>query len=281
MSTPLVFHDVNSLTNHLDSFREKGKKIGFVPTMGALHEGHLSLLESCFRDCDICVISIFVNPRQFNDSKDFANYPRQISADLSTLSSYSNLVIFLPQENEIYNPNRIIPNINLGSLPNTMEGSSRPGHFKGVAQVVYLLFDIVKPNRAYFGMKDFQQLSIIKHLVKALNLPIEIIGCPTSREPSGLARSSRNQLLSSQQKKEAEVIYQVLLFIKNNVRIMNINNVLKGGLSLLNQSSLRLDYLTIVDPETLLPVEDFNGNGQCCIAVFCGDVRLIDNIELN
>jgi pantoate--beta-alanine ligase len=260
----------------------KGLKIGFVPTMGALHEGHLSLVQQAGQENDLVVVSVFVNPTQFNDKADLERYPRTLEADAEKLSSLKCDFIFAPSVEEIY-PEPDTRKFNFGDLETVMEGKFRPGHFNGVAQVVSRLFDIVKPDRAYFGMKDFQQLAIIKSMVKQLNLPVEIVPVEIKREKDGLAMSSRNMLLQPEYRKEAPKIYQALLKIrelKENNSVEEVRDKVTAEIE--KGQLLKVEYLEIVDEESLQPVKSWNQDAAmvACIAVFAGKIRLIDNIRL-
>jgi pantoate--beta-alanine ligase len=257
-----------------------GKKTGFVPTMGALHKGHISLVEKAVNENDIVVVSVFVNPTQFNDPKDLERYPRNLEADLRLLEETGCDLVFAPSVNEIY-PEPDTREFNFGTLETVMEGKHRPGHFNGVAQVVSKLFDIVQPHKAYFGLKDFQQLAIIKNMVAQLQLPVEIVSCPIIREDSGLAMSSRNELLTADERKNAAVISNTLFEAKKLKNEKSVPTLTEWIAETINKNPfLRVEYAEIVDSSTLQPVENWNSNKEivCCVAVFCGKIRLIDNI---
>jgi pantoate--beta-alanine ligase len=257
-----------------------GKKTGFVPTMGALHKGHISLVEKAVNENDIVVVSVFVNPTQFNDPKDLERYPRDLKSDLKLLEETGCHLVFAPNVNEIY-PEPDTREFNFGALETVMEGKHRPGHFNGVAQVVSKLFDIVQPHKAYFGLKDFQQLAIIKKMVALLQLPVEIVSCPIIREESGLAMSSRNELLTADERKNAAVISNTLFEAKKLKNEKSVPTLVKWITETINKNPfLRVEYADIVDSLTLQPVENWNSNKEivCCVAVFCGKIRLIDNI---
>ncbi|MCD7962472.1 MAG: pantoate--beta-alanine ligase [Rikenellaceae bacterium] len=254
---------------------------GFVPTMGALHEGHLSLVERCRRECDLTVVSIFVNPTQFNDPGDLKNYPRTPERDRSLLEKAGVDVVFMPDVDEIY-PEKDVRLFSFGHLDKVMEGEKRPGHFNGVAQIVSKLFDIVQPEKAYFGEKDFQQLAIIRALIKKLGYNIEIVGCPIKRDGDGLALSSRNVLLNPQQRQAAPLIYRVLsqaVGMKDEKSIEELCLWVTENID--RDPELKVEYFNIVDSLTLQPVKDWNENGEKygCIAVKVGNVRLIDNLK--
>ena len=261
--------------------RHQSRTIGFVPTMGALHQGHISLINECILKSEISVCSIFVNPTQFNNEEDLAKYPKTIKADIALLESAGCDILFLPTVEEIY-PSKAKVQFDFGKLERVMEGQFRPGHFSGVALVVSKLFNIVKPNLAFFGKKDFQQLAIIKQLVKDLSFDIKIIGCDTVREESGLAMSSRNQRLNEVEKKEAAKIYQSLLLAKNLLKSKSIKTVLKEIHLFYHQTKMKLEYFEIVDSDSLQPIENVNQtkNITICAAAYLGKVRLIDNISL-
>lgn len=254
--------------------------VGFVPTMGALHHGHLSLVEKGFKDCDYVVVSVFVNPKQFNNSGDLENYPRTFEADLKLLSSYSNLIVFAPSVEDVYPEGYELSQLDLGNLANVMEGEFRPGHFDGVVNVVKRLFEVVQPNKAYFGLKDFQQLAVVEFMTKHFNLPVEIVGCPIYRETSGLASSSRNKRLSEQEKEEALIIFQAMDYVRKQAGKSSVELLLEKSTQMIQESSLNLEYIEIVDPVTLENITDWRPGAHICVAAFCGGVRLIDNLQI-
>ena len=275
-----IFKTIGELQQSLEPDKAKGLSFGFVPTMGALHRGHLSLVERAARENQRVVVSIFVNPTQFNDSNDLANYPRTLDSDAQLLSSVSCDYIFAPSVTEIY-PDSDTRKFDFGSLETVMEGHFRPGHFNGVAQVVSRLFDIVKPDRAYFGLKDFQQYSIIKNLRAKLNLPVILVPCETIRETDGLALSSRNTLLTPEHRLVAPQIYRILKEARTEASNFSPDEVKARVIDKIDSLELlRAEYFEIVDETTLQPISDWNHNGTKvgCIAVFAGSVRLIDNI---
>lgn len=277
-----IIHFKKEIFTRLGILRNQGKRIGFVPTMGALHEGHLSLIRRCRNENEILVVSIFVNPTQFNDKNDLNKYPRRLDQDIKMLQDEKCNYIFCPDEKEMYPEpdNRIF---NFGELEKTMEGIHRPGHFNGVAQIVSKLFEVVQPDNAYFGEKDFQQLIILKHLVSILKLPVKIVPCPIIREPDGLAMSSRNLLLGIEERKNAPVIYQTLSKAKDLKATMSVVELKEWVIKQINKNPyLEVDYFEIVDDFYLRPVKNWNDeNGKVgCIAVKAGDIRLIDNIRL-
>lgn len=276
----LVVKEITELQEIIERNKKEGKIIGFVPTMGALHSGHISLVETAGQQSGYVVVSIFVNPTQFNDKKDLTNYPRTLDKDLELLDKTACQLVFAPEVTTMY-PEKDTRQFNFGSLETAMEGRFRPGHFNGVAQVVSKLFDMVKPDKAFFGQKDFQQLVIIKTLVKQLNLPIEIVPCPTIREADGLAMSSRNQRLSEAQRQNAPHIYETLAKARNKAREMSVQEVKKWVTETINQNDfLETEYFEITDDENLNPITRWNSplNKVGCVAVHCGGVRLIDNI---
>lgn len=278
------FSLIKDLRKELSKERKKGKTIGFVPTMGTLHEGHLSLVNRSMAENDITVCSIFVNPVQFNNKKDLEKYPRNLAQDLKILEKTGCDLTFAPEVREIYPeglPDHFI--IDFGYLERTLEGKFRPGHFKGVAIVVKKLFDIVEPHKAYFGKKDYQQLLVIRQLVVLLQLPVEIVACETVREPDGLAMSSRNLSLTIGERKIAPVIYAVLSHVKDNSGKMSVKELKNWAVKKIQKNpELIVEYFEIADNKTLLPIMkwDQKENAIACIALYLGDVRLIDNVEL-
>lgn len=258
--------------------------VGFVPTMGALHEGHLSLVKACREACDTTVVSIFVNPTQFNDPKDLASYPRTEAADLALLEAAGVDFVFAPSVAEVY-PEPDTRVFDFGGLDRVMEGEHRPGHFNGVGQVVSRLFEIVRPNRAFFGEKDFQQLAIIRHMVAQLGLPIEITGCPIVRDRDGLARSSRNALLSPEHRAAAPHIYEVLSeaarSLRGTVPVAEAKRLIAERID--TNPLLKTEYVEIATADTLQPATEWSrssGDLRCFVAVQAGAVRLIDNVAI-
>ena len=276
-----VVKHINDLVYLIDQVRAEGKSIGFVPTMGALHKGHLSLVEQAAQQTDFVVVSIFVNPTQFNDKGDLERYPRDLQKDVALLSTVACKLIFAPEVDEVY-PEPDTRIFNFGSLEEVMEGKFRSGHFNGVAQVVSRLFEIVKPDKAFFGQKDFQQLAIIKEMVRRMDLPIEIVSCPIIRESDGLAMSSRNMLLNQEQRKSAVLISATLFDAINKTSELSVEELCKWVISKVNSDEqLNTEYFEIVNSTTLQPVRSWNEPCEKtgCIAVHCGKIRLIDNIE--
>jgi pantoate--beta-alanine ligase len=280
----VIYHTKVETFSGIQNLKGKGKKVGFVPTMGALHAGHLSLIERAKAENDVSVMSIFVNPTQFNNSQDLQNYPRTFEMDVQKLQNSNTDILFYPTVEEMYpTGQKENDTYDFGMLEKIMEGKFRPGHFKGVAQVVSKLFKIVQPDSAYFGEKDFQQLAIIRELVKKMNSPIQIVACPTKREPDGLALSSRNSLLSPEQKKEAVKISEALLYIKKHQKKLTVEAIKAKAIELIEQSGkMKVEYLEIADEQTLLPIENWNQTNpiRTFAAVKTGNVRLIDNLAL-
>ncbi len=255
--------------------------VGFVPTMGALHEGHLALVKKAKEENEIVCVSIFVNPIQFNNPDDLKKYPREMDKDYTKLEKTGCDIVFAPTENEMY-PEKPTEKYNFGTLETVMEGKFRPGHFNGVAIVVGRLFDLINPQKAYFGEKDYQQLQIIKALVKQRNMAIEIVPCPIFREKDGLAMSSRNALLDENARKIAPILHKVLKDAKEMADTLPFHELSAWVVSQLKRSpSINLEYFEIVDPETLTPVQNFQPDKQvvACIAATIGGVRLIDNLK--
>ncbi|MFW6203199.1 MAG: pantoate--beta-alanine ligase [Marinilabilia sp.] len=268
------------LRERVSARRKKGDIIGFVPTMGALHEGHLSLVKKAGKECDAVVVSIFVNPNQFNDPKDLERYPRDVETDMELLERTPCELLFVPSVEEIY-PEPDTRVFDFGQLDKVMEGKHRPGHFNGVAQVVSRLFHIVRPDKAYFGQKDFQQLAIVRDMVRQLNLGTDVVAGSIIREPDGLAMSSRNLLLTEKQRKSAPLIADTLLESCNFVEGKSVREVQKVVTEKINSNpDLNVEYFEIVDGHTLQPVDNWTESDYIvgCIAVYAGEVRLIDNV---
>lgn len=276
-----VFTTIADLKAEIATQKATGKTVGLVPTMGALHAGHVSLVNRCVSDNDITVVSVFVNPTQFNDKNDLKNYPRTLEKDAELLQNAGCHIIFAPSETEIY-PEPDTRIFDFTPLDKVMEGKHRPGHFNGVAQIVSKLFDIVKPNKAYFGEKDFQQLTIIREMVKQLKLTLDIVACPIIRETDGLAMSSRNSRLSEDQRKKAVTISKVLFESRNFAASKSISDLIKWVIDTINATDdLKVEYFEIVNGDTLQTVSSWDESSHVvgCITVFCGEVRLIDNIR--
>lgn len=276
-----VVNRVEALQKILQKHLISNKKIGFVPTMGALHEGHISLIKRALTENEVVIASIFVNPTQFNNPSDLEKYPRTPIEDIQRLENSGCHIAFLPDVDTIYPKDFNAPQVNLGSLDKVMEGKHRPGHFQGVVTVVYRLFDIVKPTNAYFGRKDFQQVAIIKAMKKVLNLPVNVIECPTLRDEKGLALSSRNLLLSQDHIKTAYHIYETLSYGKSLVGTATPVEAKQLMVDYFAASKMELEYIEIVHPSTLIELSDKWVEGAtACIVAYCGKVRLIDNLEL-
>lgn len=277
-----VIKEIKDLQEIIFAQKAKGRQIGFVPTMGALHAGHISLVEEAGRQTGFVVVSIFVNPTQFNDLSDLEKYPRTLETDCQLLSETPCQLVFAPEVGTMY-PEADTRQFNFGKLEQVMEGRFRPGHFNGVAQIVSKLFEAVKPDKAFFGQKDFQQLVIVKAMVKQLNLPVEIVPCLIVREANGLARSSRNERLSPEQRSNAAAIYQALLDAKNNAGKTSVKELQKQLTEQINANPfLEVEYVDIVDDVELRIIEHWDEavNKVACVAVFCGEVRLIDNLQI-
>lgn len=253
-------------------------KVGFVPTMGALHEGHLSLVKQAVAENDVVVVSIFVNPKQFNQHADLQAYPRMLAADIQYLEGLGALVVFAPNEQEMYPASLEFTPMPLGKFGTLLEGAHRPGHFEGVVHVVHHLFELIKPHKAYFGQKDFQQLAIIRQLNSYYGFGIEIKGCQTIREPDGLAMSSRNLRLNAEERQQALAISKALRYVQQQVGKLSIKETTREASAIIENAGLILEYLAIVDPLTLENCETWQENQVCCVAAFCGEVRLIDNM---
>lgn len=274
---------VKALKQFVGQQKAAGKTIGFVPTMGALHQGHLSLVERAGAESDYVVVSIFVNPTQFNDPADLKKYPRNLQADLVFLEGSPCNLVFAPSVDEIY-PETDTRIFNFGNIGNVMEGKHRPGHFNGVAQVVSKLFDMIEPHKAFFGLKDFQQLAIIKNMVKQLKLNIEIVPCSIIRELDGLAMSSRNVRLSATERQSAALISKTLFEALKSAQKIPVIEVIKNVIETINKNEhLTTEYFEIVDDDDLMPISNWDEkpNKTGCIAVMCGSVRLIDNVSFS
>jgi pantoate--beta-alanine ligase len=273
---------IKELQHTLNEVRNKGS-IGFVPTMGALHEGHLSLVKQSVSENTLTVVSVYVNPTQFNDRNDLNRYPRDIDKDMYLLKTTGCDIVFAPTDEEMY-PEPDTRIFDFGALEKVMEGAHRPGHFNGVGQIVSKLFDAVMPHSAYFGLKDFQQLAVINKLVDDNAYPIKIVPCAIIREHDGLAMSSRNALLLPEKRKAAPLIFKTLQEVASKSKTNSIEALKKYVETRFRENSeLRLEYFEIVDNKTLQPLTNFGPTtpSTACIAVFAGKVRLIDNIQLN
>lgn len=283
----LLIMKVIKTVAELDSARKllENKTVGFVPTMGALHEGHASLIRRAVSECDAVIVSDFVNPTQFNNKTDFETYPRRIEDDCAFIMPLGVDILFAPTVEEMYPAGTDYDSrvFDLGGLDQYGEGPRRPGHFNGMAQVVTRLFDIVRPDKAYFGEKDFQQLAIVRYFVKDLHYPIEIVPCPIARAADGLALSSRNRLLTPEQREAAPHIYRSILKVRDMVGKMPVEEAVRTVTALIDGNScLRTEYVEIINSLTLRPVTDWNEaeHLRLTCAVYAGQVRLIDNIEV-
>ncbi|MFD1094746.1 pantoate--beta-alanine ligase [Salegentibacter chungangensis] len=280
-----VFKEKEPLKFAIATLKSEGKSLGLVPTMGALHEGHLSLVKEALKACDKVVVSIFVNPTQFNNATDLEKYPRTLEKDLELLKQLDqDLWIFAPNANELYGENIISEHFDFDGLENVMEGKFRNGHFDGVGTIVKRLFNIVTPDKAFFGEKDFQQLQIIRKLTEKSNLPVEIVGCPILREDSGLARSSRNERLSDSHREEASFIYKTLLETKELFGTKSAEYITRWvEEQFQSHPFLELEYFEIANTKTLKKINHKRKGNQyrAFIAAYANDVRLIDNIALN
>lgn len=277
-----IVSQIKELEIILRKQKAMGLSIGFVPTMGALHKGHLSLVEEAGRRTGFVVVSIFVNPTQFNDPDDLKRYPRNLQHDVELLSTTPCDLVFAPETDEIY-PKPDTRIFNFGSLEQVMEGRFRPGHFNGVAQVVSRLFELVQPDKAFFGLKDFQQLAIIHEMVRQLELKVEIVPCEIVREPDGLAMSSRNRLLNPEERKNAALISEILFQAANKTGELSVKDLCYWVEEQINNNIyLKTEYFEIVDSKTLQPINNWSDSGRkrACIAAHCGKIRLIDNIEI-
>jgi pantoate--beta-alanine ligase len=284
--TPMhIFYGKAALIDFLKSIKTNHSTIGFVPTMGALHQGHLSLMNQSMQENQATVVSIFVNPTQFNNPEDLAKYPRTLEEDIKKIADLSpEILVFAPTIDDIYEGKPSSQFFDFDGLENQMEGKFRPGHFNGVGTIVKRLFEIVEPTNAYFGEKDFQQLQIVKKMVAKNNLKVIVKGCPIYREPNNLAMSSRNALLSPKEKEEASLIYKTLVEAKAKFKTNSASTVSKWVQNLFGKNpDFKLEYFQIADEATLLPClrKNKNKNYRAFIAVFINNVRLIDTISLN
>ena len=276
-----IVHTVKDLQAALAALRAQGKTVGLVPTMGALHAGHASLVKRCVAENDAAVVSVFVNPTQFNDKTDLEKYPRTLDADCHLLEQCGAAFAFAPSVDEMY-PEPDTRQFSYAPLDTVMEGKYRPGHFNGVCQIVSKLFDAVKPDRAYFGEKDFQQLAIIREMVRQMKFPLEIVGCPIVREDDGLALSSRNARLSAEERQQALQISKTLFASRDYAKTHTVAETqLFVEDAIAAAPGLRLEYFELVDGNTLQKIASWEDTAYAvgCITVFCGEVRLIDNIK--
>lgn len=275
-----VIAKIDELKKAISEYRNNGKSIGLVPTMGALHDGHISLVKRCLNENECCVVSIFVNPTQFNDKNDLKHYPRTPKEDCKLLQSVGCTIVFAPDVDEMY-PEEDTRIFDLGSVAEVMEGKFRPGHFNGVAQIVSKLFYAVEPNKAYFGEKDFQQIAVIRAMEREINTGVEIIDVPIVREKDGLAMSSRNRRLTENQRKNAPKIWETLSKSYTFAQNHSVKETINFVIDTLNAiPEFKVEYYEIVDADSLQPISDWNSSKRAvgCIATFCGEIRLIDNI---
>jgi pantoate--beta-alanine ligase len=278
----IIISDTNTLQAEISRVKNLEKTVGFVPTMGALHEGHLSLVRRAAAENDFCIVSIFVNPTQFNNADDLAKYPRTLERDAALLATVGCHVIFAPQPEDIYSKTEINTRFDFDfqGLDAVMEGKFRAGHFNGVVQIVSKLFALVQPDRAYFGEKDFQQLAIIHLMVKTMNLRVQIVDCPIVREPSGLAMSSRNERLTAEQRAVAANISKILFKSKELKNALSPAEVCDWVIGEINKiEGLETEYFEIADAKTLKTATDWQTDVIGCVAVYCGNVSLIEYLK--
>lgn len=277
-----VLSTANEIRRAIQNAKSSGKIVGLVPTMGALHHGHVSLVRQALDLCDVVVVSVFVNPTQFNEQQDYQNYPRNLDADMEMLRDAGCHVAFVPDFKEVY-PEPDNTHYDFGQLETVYEGAHRPGHFRGVAMVVRRFFEVIQPDKAFFGLKDYQQVLVIKDLVKQFNLNVSIEPVTTIRENDGLAMSSRNRLLSARQREQATIIYRVLKEVRKKAKNTDIADLTAWAQQEINQhSELKLEYLGIAEPNSLTPIENLreSPHAVALIAVWAGNTRLIDNLQL-
>lgn len=279
----ILFKDPASLSHYLDSYKTTHHIIGFVPTMGALHAGHISLLDQSKRETDLSICSIFINPTQFNDKKDYEKYPIALEEDIYKIESAGTDILFYPHASSLYsNGTDHLEHYAIGYLETVLEGKFRPGHFQGVCQVMNRLLKIIMPHKLFMGQKDYQQSLVVQQLLKTMKVDTEMIVSPTLREANGLAMSSRNMRLSETERKEAGNIYQTLQYIKTNLKPGQLSSIKKEAGSLLERDGFKVDYIEIADANDLRIIDDWDGQQKlvALAAVFIRDVRLIDNILL-
>lgn len=276
-----IVNSIKELKSYLAEEKRNNKQIGFVPTMGALHDGHLSLVERCVKENDVCVVSVFVNPTQFNDKHDLETYPRTLDKDCTLLEPAGCDYVFAPSAEEMY-PEPDTRTFDFGTVSVVMEGARRPGHFNGVAQIVSKLFYVVEPDNAYFGEKDFQQIAVIRAMVKQLDIPVKINDCPILREADGLALSSRNVRLTPEQRQKAPLIARTLKESANFAPEKSVQEVIDYVINTINADPVMcVEYYEIVDGNTMESIKNWSDTTYPvgCITVYCGEVRLIDNIK--
>ena len=279
----ILFKDPAALHHYLEPHRRKKLSIGFVPTMGALHSGHLFLLEQSKKETDLTVCSIFVNPTQFNDRKDYEKYPVTVDEDIRKMALQGTDILFLPDVSSLYkNGTHDLEHYDIGYIETILEGKFRPGHFQGVCQVMSRLLKTVRPDKLFMGQKDYQQSLVVQQLLKMMKIDASLIVCPTFREKNGLAMSSRNMRLSEKEREDAGSIYQALLSIKEHLAPGNLTSVKEEAKELLSRRGFRIDYLEIADADTLSLTDSWDGHQRlvALAAVFVNDIRLIDNLLL-
>lgn len=278
----VIFSDPKALRDFLFKERKKGNRIGFVPTMGALHEGHLSLVKRGKSDCDIVVTSVFVNPTQFNESSDLENYPRDIEKDSALLEKVDCDVLFIPRVEDMYSDGSVTAkNYDYGLLTEVMEAEKRPGHFDGVITIVRKFLQLIEPDCAFFGQKDYQQLAVVRHMVRVENLPTTIVGCEIMREEDGVAMSSRNTRLNAEERVAAKLLSKILYKIPDLKKTMTLEEAQEWVQNQFdNEPLVKLEYFCLADAQTLKPCESWRDAFEtvCCIAAFVGEIRLIDNL---
>jgi pantoate--beta-alanine ligase len=277
-----IFKTVHDLQHYLSTQKKQAKRIGFVPTMGALHRGHLTLVERAFDDCDVVVCSIFVNPTQFGEASDLDKYPRPIESDIQKLEQLGCSVLFLPEVSEVYPKDLLSPSIDLKGLDTNMEGAHRPGHFAGVVQVILRFLDIMHPDFLYMGQKDYQQFAVIKYVLQFLQSSVQLVRVSIVREEDGLAMSSRNIRLSPEGRKKAVLISKMLFAAKEQTASLSLEEVRTRALAFIDQHQLELDYFTIIDGDSLENIDSFDKatTVTACTTVRIDGVRLLDNIIL-
>ncbi|WP_310377302.1 pantoate--beta-alanine ligase [Flavobacterium sp.] len=284
-TTMPVFYRKATFNTYLNSIKSQNSTLGFIPTMGALHLGHLSLMQQSLSENKFTVVSIFVNPTQFNNPVDLAKYPRTLESDLEKISNLNDqIIVYAPSVEDLYDGNPISQSFDFDGLENQMEGKFRPGHFDGVGTIVKRLFEVVNPTNAYFGEKDFQQLQIVKKMVQKNHLNVNVIGCPIYRESNNLAMSSRNELLTVQERHDASIIYSTLITSKEKFKTKSAQTVeLWAKKNFEKDKTFKLEYFQIADEATLLPclIKNKNKKYRAFIAVFVNNIRLIDTILLN
>lgn len=277
-----ILYTRNELIKYREFIKNQNKSIGFVPTMGALHQGHMSLIDSAHQNSDIVIASIFVNPTQFNNQSDFLHYPITLDQDLELLLQHQCDAVFIPSVDEIYPKENYQPyKVDIGNLDHLLEGEKRPGHFNGVIEIVYILFDLVQPDKVFFGVKDYQQVMVIEKLIEKLNQKIQLFKCNTVRDSDGLAISSRNSRLSPKEREISLNLYAILQKMKESYLKEDISILKKSYIDILNSiENVHVDYLDIVDYQTLESLKGWNSKDQNLgiLAVYVGNVRLIDNL---